>query len=139
MEATPATSADSPPVPPPQARVLEESDARMWAAFAHLSGLVYLIGVPGIFGSLIVWLWKRGDHPLVNEHGKEAVNFQITLLIYNTAAVVIGFLTCGLGLIVLAPLLAILAVLIIVLPIIATVQASEGRPYRYPLTIRLVA
>lgn len=137
MNATPSDL--SPPVPPPPARQqMEESDARMWAAFSHLSGLVYLVGVPGIFGSLVIWLWKRGEHPMVDEHGKEALNFQITLLIYNTVALLIGFVTCGLGLIVLAPLLAILAVLIIVLPIIATVQASEGRRYRYPLTIRLV-
>ena len=141
MDATPSPSTDSPPVPPPPARAMEEmedSDACMWAAFAHLAGLVYLLGIPGILGSLIIWLWKRGDHPLVDEHGQEAVNFQITLLIYNTAAVLIGCGTLGLGLIVLALLLAILAVLVIVLPIIATVQASEGRPYRYPLTIRLI-
>jgi uncharacterized Tic20 family protein len=128
----------SPPVPPPPARAMEESDARMWAAFTHLAGLVYLAGIPGILGSLVIWLWKRGDHRLINEHGKEAVNFQITLLIYNVAAFVIGACTLGLGLIVVAPLMAILAILIIVLPIIATIQASEGRPYRYPLTIRLI-
>ena len=110
----------------------------MWAAFAHLSGLVYLIGVPGIFGSLVIWLWKRDSHPLVNQHGKEAVNFQLSLLLYTVGAAIIGFVTCGLGLIVLIPLLLLMSVLVIVLPIIATVQASEGRPYRYPLTIRLI-
>ena len=138
-DALPPLASDAPPVPPPPRRTLEESSARMWAAFAHLAGLVYLAGVPGVLGSLVVWLWKRGEHPLVDEHGKEAVNFQITLLLYNVAIAVTAFLTCGLGVILLAPLLAVLAVLVIVLPIIATVQASEGRPYRYPLTIRLIA
>ena len=124
--------------PPPPARTMEESDARMWAAFAHLAGLIYLLGVPGILGSLVIWLWRRGDHRLVDEHGKEAVNFQLTLLIYSVAGAALVFMTCGLGAIIVGPLLAVLAVFVIVLPIIATVRASEGRPYRYPLTIRLV-
>lgn len=137
-DALPPPDSDAPPVPPPPRRTLTDSEARMWAAFGHLAGLVYLLGVPGVLGSLVIWLWKRGEHPLVDEHGKEAVNFQITLLLYNLAIVATAFLTCGLGVILLAPLLAVVAVLVVVLPIIATVQASEGRPYRYPLTIRLI-
>jgi len=138
MDASTPSHAPSPPVPPPPARTMEEADARMWAAFAHLAGLVYLLGVPGILGSLVVWLWKRGGHPLVNEHGREAVNFQLSLLIYNLLAGVSAFLTCGFSVLVLIPLFAVFAVLVVVLPIIGTIQASEGRPYRYPLTIRLL-
>lgn len=138
MDASPPPHATTPPVPPPPERTMVEADARMWAAFAHLAGLVYLLGIPGILGSLVIWLWKRGSHPLVNEHGKEAVNFQISLLIYNVVAAVSVFVTCGASMLLVVPLAAILGVLIVVLPIIATVQASEGRPYRYPLTIRLL-
>ncbi len=134
----PAAPPVPPPPPSPPLRAGDESDARMWAAFAHLGGLLTLIGVPGILGSLGIWLWKRGDSALIDEHGKEAVNFQITVLIYSAVAAVIAFVTCGLGMIVVAPLLLVLSVLIIVLPIIATIKASDGRPYRYPLTIRLI-
>ena len=147
MDTPPPPPPGTPPVPPPPqaspdeappARTMEESDARMWAAFAHLAGLSYVVGVPGILGSLVVWLWKRGEHPFVDEHGREAVNFQITLLVYNVLAVVFVVITCTLGAIVVVPLMAVLGVLIVVLPIIATIQASDGRPYRYPLTIRLL-
>ncbi len=110
----------------------------MWAAFAHLAGLLSLTTIPGVFGCLAIWLWKRHEHPLIDEHGKEAVNFQISVLLYGAAAAILVFLTCGVGVLVVAPLAAVMAVLVIVLPIIATVQASEGRPYRYPLTLRLI-
>ena len=110
----------------------------MWAAFAHLAGLTYLISIPGILSCGVIWLWKRDSHPLVNEHGKEAVNFQISLLIYTVASFAVILATCGIGAFLLLPALMLLSVFVIVLPIIATVQASEGRSYRYPLTIRLI-
>jgi uncharacterized Tic20 family protein len=146
-EVTPTTSPDDsyatdPDIPPPPVaapeRANRESDARMWAAFAHLAGLLSLAGIPGVFGCLAIWLWKRDTHPLVNEHGKEAVNFQITVLIVGAASVALVVLTCGLGTLLVIPLAALMGVLVIVLPIIATVQASEGRHYRYPLTLRLI-
>ena len=133
-----ATDPDIPPPPPEPVRANAESDARMWAAFAHLAGLVTLAGIPGIFGCLIIWLWKRDTHPLIDDHGKEAVNFQLSLLILMAAGAALVLLTCGIGAIVFVPVAALFSVLVIVFPIIATVQASEGRRYRYPLTIRLI-
>lgn len=123
-----------PPVPPPPERSGRESDARMWAAFAHLAGLASLIGIPGVLGSVVVWLWKRDTHPLVAEHGREAVNFQLSLLIYNVAIAVIAFLTCGLG----ALLVPVVLVVAVLLPVLATLKASEGLAYRYPFTMRLI-
>ena len=61
-----------------------------------------------------------------------------TVLTYGAAAAVIGCVACGLGTIVVAPLLLVLCVLVVVLPIIATIRASDGRPYRDPLTMRLI-
>ena len=85
-----------------------------------------------ILGPLIVWLAKRGDSPEIDEHGKESLNFQISMLIYNLIAgvlclVLIGFVILG-----------ILHVLNLVLVIVASIQASEGKLYRYPITIRLI-
>ncbi len=134
-----ATDPNLPPPPVPvQERANAESDARMWAAFAHLAGLSTLIGLPGVIGCLVIWLWKRDTDPLVDQHGKEAVNFQLALLIYGAAGALLVVATCGFGAILILPLLALTSVLVIVLPIIATVQASEGRSYRYPYTIRLI-
>ena len=85
-----------------------------------------------IFGPLIVWLMKRSESPAVDAHGKEALNFQIsmtiwTLLCWATSVVLIGF--------VLGPLAMATN---IVLTIIASVKASNGEFYRYPLTIRFI-
>lgn len=105
----------------------------LWAALAHLSALAsYLIPFGNFAGPLIVWWLKKDAMPFVDDQGKEALNFQITLLII--AAVVAVTLCTPIGF-VLAPLLAVYAV---VMSIIAGVKASQGIVFRYPLTLRLV-
>jgi uncharacterized Tic20 family protein len=86
-----------------------------------------------ILGPLIVWLVKRADSPEIDQHGKEALNFQISMLIYNIVAGILCLILIGFV------LLAILHVLNVVFVIIAALRASEGQLYRYPLTIRLIA
>ena len=101
---------------------------------AHASALLGFF-VPYAFhilGPLIIWLAKRTDSSEIDAHGKESLNFQISMLIYNVVAgllclVLIGFL-----------LLVVLHFLNLVLVIVASIQASEGKLYRYPLTIRLI-
>jgi len=85
-----------------------------------------------ILGPLIVWLIKRGDASEIDAHGKEALNFQISMLIYNLVAGVLCLLLIGFA------LLAVLHILNVVFVIIASLKASEGHMYRYPLTIRLL-
>ena len=85
-----------------------------------------------ILGPLIVWLAKRGDSPEIDEHGKESLNFQISMLIYNVIAGVLCLILIGFV------ILFILHILNLVLVIVASIQASEGKLYRYPLTIRLI-
>jgi uncharacterized protein len=110
------------------------SNVRTWAVLCHASALVgFFVPWAGhILGPLIVWLAKRGDSPEIDEHGKESLNFQISMLIYNLIAgvlclVLIGFVILG-----------ILHILNLVLVIVASIQASEGKLYRYPITIRLI-
>jgi hypothetical protein len=86
-----------------------------------------------ILGPLIVWLVKRGDSPEIDAHGKEALNFQISMLIYNVVAGILCLLLIGFA------LLAILHILNVVFVIIAALRASEGQMYRYPLTLRLIS
>ena len=100
----------------------------------HLSALAGFV-IPGaghILGPLIVWLVKRGDSAEIDAHGKEALNFQISMLIYNVVAGILCLIVIGFV------LLAVLHVLNVVFVIIASLRASEGQMYRYPLTLRLL-
>lgn len=100
----------------------------------HASALVgFFVPWAGhILGPLIVWLAKRGDSPEIDAHGKESLNFQISMLIYSLIAGVLCLVLIGFV------LLGILHILNLVLVIIASIQASEGKLYRYPISIRLI-
>jgi uncharacterized protein len=119
------------PMPEP-ARSL--TNVRTWTAFCHASALLgVFFHFPGqLFPPLILWLLKRDESPEIDAHGKEALNFQLSMFIYNIVAavfclVLIGFL-----------LLPLLWVLNAVFVIIAAIKASDGELYRYPLTIRFL-
>ena len=109
-------------------------DARTWNVLCHATALAgFFVPWAGhILGPLIVWLAKRNDSPEIDENGKESLNFQISMLIYNVIAGVLCLLLIGFI------ILAILHILNLVLVIVASIQASEGKFYRYPMTIRLI-
>jgi hypothetical protein len=109
-------------------------DARMWAMFCHLASLAGLVVpvVGCIIGPLIVWQIKKEEFAFVDEQGKEAVNFQISMLIYGIVAGLLCFVCVGF---VLAPAVAIFD---LVFMLIAAVKANNGEHYRYPLTIRFI-
>ena len=110
------------------------SNVRTWCVLAHATALVgFFVPLAGhIVGPLIVWLAKRVDSAEIDAHGKESLNFQLSMLIYNLIAAVLCLVLIGFF------ILAILHILNIVLVIIASIQASEGKLYRYPLAIRLI-
>ena len=126
-------------IPPPPPIELPMSggpsaEERQWAMFAHLSALCGLI-IPfgSIIGPLVIWLIKKDTMPFVNDQGKEALNFNITMGIAAIVCsmlmlVLIGFL-----------LLPALVILWLVFVIIGTIKANEGTAYRYPFTLRLVS
>jgi len=94
--------------------------------------LCHLSGFFGFLGPLIFWLVKKDECTYMDYHGKEALNFQITLLIGYVASgllifVCIGFLTA-----------LALGVANIVFIIMAGLAANEGKMYRYPVTLRLI-
>src|SRR6266536_2248268 len=119
----------SPPPPPPS------SDVRTWCVLCHASALLglffHFLGHLG--GPLIVWLMKRGDSPEIDAHGKESLNFQISMLIYDAVAAILCIVLIGI------PILIALWILNTVFVIIASVKASEGKFYRYPFTIRFIS
>src|SRR6266481_613020 len=110
------------------------SDVRMWNVLCHATALAgFFVPWAGhILGPLIIWLAKRNDSPEIDAHGKESLNFQVSMLLYNIIAGVLCLVLIGFA------LLFILHILNLVLVIIASIQASEGKLYRYPLVIRLI-
>ena len=108
-------------------------DARMWAMFCHLAGLAgYAIPIGNIIGPLIFWQIKKDEYPFVDEQGKEAVNFQISMALYAVASLLLFIICIG------PFLLAGVGLVDLVLLIIAAVKANNGQHYRYPLTIRFI-
>src|ERR1051326_1327462 len=124
----------SPPLPPAPINVSAVANVRTWCAFIHASALLgVLIHFPGhLLGPLILWLVKRDDAPELDAHGKEAVNFQISMLIYTVVAAIFCLILIGFF------FLAVLWVLNAIFVIIAAIQASDGKFYRYPMTIRFI-
>lgn len=113
-----------------------EKETRTWAMVCHLAAFVAFIGIPfgHILGPLVVWLIKKNEYAFVDDQGKEALNFQISMTIYGFLVLIFAFLTLGLGAIV----FIFLAIAEIVLVIIAAVAANNGEYYRYPFTIRFL-
>jgi uncharacterized Tic20 family protein len=125
---------DQAPSPPPPPATGTSSDIRTWCVLCHASALLglFLHFFGHLLGPLIVWLVKRGDSPEIDAHGKESLNFQLSMLIYDAIAFVLCFVLIGI------PILILLWVLNTIFVIIASIQASEGKLYRYPLAISLI-
>jgi uncharacterized Tic20 family protein len=126
-DAVETVTPDSMPEPEPLT-----SESRNWATFAHLSAFVMFLGIPSLIGPLVVWLAKKDD-PYVEAQAKEALNFNISMLIYAIAA--------GISILLVIGIIALPVVFVtwFVLVIIAAIRSADGEAYRYPFTIRLVS
>jgi len=106
-------------------------DARNWGMICHLVAFCgFIIPFGNIIGPLVVWAIKKDDHPFIDDQGKEAMNFQLTMTICTLVAFLLVFVVIGIL------LLAVLCVFVIVMIVIAAIKANDGIAYRYPLTIR---
>lgn len=111
----------------------EQAQERQWAMLCHLSGFAgYVIPFGNILGPLLVWQLKKNEFPSVEAPGKEALNFQISILIYAAVSALLTFVLIGI------PLLVVVGLASLVLPIVAGLKANDGQAYRYPYIIRLV-
>jgi uncharacterized Tic20 family protein len=123
------------PQPPAQQ---SSPDDNTWAIAAHIGALVAAWFAFGFLAPLIVMLVKS-DSPYVRRHAVESLNFQISILIYGVVGAIVAFVvalvTFGIGLLVIVPV----AIAVLVLIILATMAASRGEDYRYPLTIRFIS
>ncbi|HIK15773.1 MAG TPA: DUF4870 domain-containing protein [Leptolyngbyaceae cyanobacterium M33_DOE_097] len=145
------------------------SPVRQWGMWCHLSSLAWIV-VPVRFISLVVpliiWLLKREEHPFIDAQGKESLNFQISIVIYEIAITalwaVAGIFLFGsaffaapalessdaagiafvasLGIVFLVPviLLMLIGVFAAIAAIVAALKASNGESYRYPFTLRFL-
>ncbi len=108
------------------------SDVRNWATLSHLSGFVAFVGIPSVLGPLVMWLLRR-DQPYAEYHAKEALNFNISFLIYGVIAAISILVLVGIL------LLPAVAITWFVLSIKGALRASAGEYYRYPMTMRFVS
>jgi uncharacterized Tic20 family protein len=109
------------------------SEERNWALVAHVGTLVAAWFAMGFLCPLVVMLVKGKDSAFVRRHALESLNFQISLLVYLVVSVILVFLLVGIFMLIALGLFALVVV------ILATVAASNGQDYRYPLSIRLVS
>jgi hypothetical protein len=123
------------PVPP-----ASDPDSRNWAMGVHLSALAgaFVGGVGSWVGPLVIWLLRRETDAFAAQHALEGLNFNITIAILIAAAWIFGILTLGIGLIIILPAALVIAVLWLIWTVQATVAASRGELYRYPLSLRLI-
>lgn len=116
-------------------------DIRKWAMFCHLGGVARITWIPfaAVIVPLIVWLAKRDEHPYIDEHGKEAVNFQLSMALYNfVLGIVIGILSFFLFRWLFLPLFALIWLAQVGGAVYGGLKALEGEPFRYPFTIRFL-
>jgi|SRR5262245_14961128 len=131
----PAPAADELPDEPERfdAATDDEKETRQWAMFLHLSLLAgNLMPGAGIVIPILIWQMKKDVLPKLDIHGKEAVNWMLSMLIYLSVSAILTLVLIGI------PLLIALAVVGIVFPIIAAIKANNGEVWRYPLTIRFI-
>ena len=121
------------------------AEERQWAMFAHLSALLgglLTSGWGGSFGffigPLVIWLMKKDTMPFVDDQGKEALNFSITVSIAFVALMIMTVLTLGIGALLTIPLMLAIGIASLVFVIIAAIKSHEGVRYRYPVSLRLV-
>jgi uncharacterized Tic20 family protein len=115
------------PAEPAGGGLESNKDARTMAMLCHLLAIF-----TSFLGPLIVWLVKKDEYSYVDEQGKEALNFQITVVLASFVAGLLTFVCIG---VVLLPAIWIVD---IVFCIIAAVAVNKGEHYRYPLSLRLI-
>lgn len=110
------------------------NEEKNWGMYCHLASLLgFVLPAFGNFlGPALVWLLKKNDYPFVDDQGKEALNFQITLLLISIVAGFLAAVLIGVFILYLLPFYWL------VLTIMAAVKASDGVSYRYPYTLRLL-
>jgi len=118
-----------------------ETDARMWSMLinvASVAGAVLSGGLLGVVGVLVAWLIFRERSALVDFHGKQQLNLNITFVLAGIVAVIGTIVTFGIGFFVFGPLILAYGIYAVVISIMAAIAANRGEYYRIPLLIRFI-
>lgn len=107
------------------------SDENTWSMLLHLSQFCfYIFPLAGVIVPIILWQVKKNDSQFIDKNGKIVVNWIITVIILSIIFGILCFLLVGI------PLLAILAVVAVIFPIIGGIKANNGEAWSYPFTIK---
>ena len=107
--------------------IIPTQDEKTMALLSHILALVGWFIAP-----LIIYLLKKDESPFVAEHAKESLNFQITIGLFYIISFILLIILIG------AFLMVIVGLVNLILIIIATIKASEGKYYKYPFNLRLI-
>lgn len=131
---------NQPPPPPPPGSPGDSNQARMWNMWCHLSALAgFVIPFGNVLGPLLVWQIKKNEFPSVVEHGKAALNFQLTVLIVLLPITVLMLLLIAFCIgFLLIPVGVIIWLAGLVFAVIAGIKANNGEAYRYPWSLTLI-
>lgn len=127
-----------PPGPPPG--LTPDANEKQFALFVHLSALLGLVLSPiaAVIAPLVLWQIKKNESAFIDDQGKEAVNFNLTLLLIGVGLVLLTLITFGIGALLTVPVGLALCVAWLVFAIIGGMKANEGIAYRYPYILRLI-
>ena len=115
---------------------IDTKTERALAMVLHLSG--FLNGVLPLVVPLIIWLLKKEESFFIKEHGRAAINFQLSVIILGIGAALFIFLTIEIGAFLVAPLALIFGLLYIYFIVMATITASKGQLYKYPISWEII-
>ncbi len=114
---------------------MNESEEKNWAVFAHLGGLIPFAFLSVII-PLLIWLFKGNESPFVERQSKEALNFQVSLILYLVLAILIAFTIIGIPVTIGA--FIFLGLTNLVCSIKGAIRTSKKIPYIYPFNLRLI-
>ena len=111
----------------------QDREARLWGMFLHLSVFTgYIVPILGLIAPILIWQIYKETLPLIDEHGRNLMNWLISAFIYAIACGLLSIIVIGI------PLLIALALLSIIFPIVAGIKANQGVVWKYPFSIQFL-
>ncbi|WP_462156921.1 DUF4870 domain-containing protein [Pseudoalteromonas sp. GB56] len=121
------------PVLPENKNNTKGGDENTMAMLCHLAALAgFIVPFGSILGPLVVWLVKKDEMPIVDRHGRDSLNFQLTMLIAYIVSFILIFAVIG---VILLPIVALFSFIMV---IVASIKAYEGKEFKYPLSFKFL-
>jgi uncharacterized Tic20 family protein len=108
-------------------------EANQWGLWLHFSQLLgYMIPLIGLVAPIIIWQLKKNQYPVIDEHGRNVINWIISALLYAAICLPLTLIFIGI------PLLILLSLFCLLFPIVGGIKANNGIVWKYPLTINFI-